>query len=116
MAIEAAFNTLLFAKTDISRYYTGGLQQFRTDWMTEPGEIRCEDTELVAYSSMGWYFTKLIERLEEQGVPWAAVSESSGLYRPCSWVAVEKSKNSLICWKKDTVPGETVRFPWVFKS
>ena len=89
MAIVFLFNVMVARKVEIDSKYPGGMPQFRSDWLARPPERWCEDEHLLAFSSMGFYFKNVADRLRSLGIDVLITDESvppSENVKRCSWI------------------------------
>lgn len=91
-------NVLIVPKRSVAAHYTGGVDQFRADWMGG------EDEHLFGFCSMGHYFDDLLAVLGE--CERAFGEELFGLDPGCEWLDVGGAIGSAYCWLKGTSPGK----------
>ncbi len=89
MAIIFEFNVIVARKAEIDAKYPGGLAHFRVKWLARPPDRWCEDEHLLAFSSMGGYYSQVHDDLRAAGID---VLEADELVRPeqitarCGWL------------------------------
>jgi len=130
MAIALRFNFFVARKASIEAKYSGGVEQFRTDWMKPTRrqmrlqEQYGEDDHLIGFYSMGGYLAEVVEKLKVHGlqhrsgdllIDFACGDEASGFENGCDWLEVtdwdgqfENRDGFRICWLKGSARGEIV--------
>jgi hypothetical protein len=113
LAIVLEFNVIIVRKIEIQEKYPGGLAQFREDWLVKPPERCCEDADLVAFSSMGWYFDKVFDRVKGLAIDVCATSQSfdsDAARDSCAWIEWSRQGPLVRCWLKGSEAGPDERF------
>ena len=110
MSVVLNFNYIVVQKSALEIAYSGGLNNFRREWIPESiGDENAEDLHLLSFISMGGYLQPLREMLRDIGLIGCLKKSSSTVYQGtdvegpgggCDWLEFDEEEGFIICWLK----------------